>query len=421
MGNSTTSLKAALTLSPAIPQRGLLAHKLPIPNGRLKIAIGLGVLLAGTYGILSEHNFISTNDAVVSAYVVVVRTPIDGIVQGLLPASNLHVRQGQSLGHVEDSPFDQQRLENLRTVEARARSEAEALLIEKSTLEQQEVELLARANAHAKAVSKRIQLNLQGDERLLFARQAAAKQAEHNLQRGHLLRQSGIISDAEVDRLQTQYEIASKESQAQQAVVSAAHSEANSAAKGIFIEPGYSEIDYSRQRYDDIRLRLADINRSIAALQIQAQAARDDLSKESHAELTSPTSGLLWKLDAVNGERVATGDPVAEFVDCNQAFVLVEIPQDRVPDLAVGAQARIRLSGEVEERYGTLASVAIDPRKDNNHKLAAVPLRDLSDQRAIARVDLNEFHGECLVSRTARVLISTHGTSVASRWFRQNF
>jgi multidrug resistance efflux pump len=68
------------------------------------------VLLAGTYGILSERNFISTNDAVVSAYVVVVRTPIDGIVQGLLPASNLRVRQGQSLGHVEDSPFDQQGL-----------------------------------------------------------------------------------------------------------------------------------------------------------------------------------------------------------------------------------------------------------------------------------------------------------------------
>jgi hypothetical protein len=36
------------------------------------------------------------------------------------------------------------------------------LLIEKSILEQQEVELLAHANAHAKAVSKRIQLNQQG-------------------------------------------------------------------------------------------------------------------------------------------------------------------------------------------------------------------------------------------------------------------
>jgi hypothetical protein len=36
------------------------------------------------------------------------------------------------------------------------------LLIEKSILEQQEVELLAHANAHAKAVSKRIQLNEQG-------------------------------------------------------------------------------------------------------------------------------------------------------------------------------------------------------------------------------------------------------------------
>jgi multidrug resistance efflux pump len=351
-------------------------------------------------------------------------------VQQLPASTNLHVRQGQNLGYVENPRVDQQHLENLRVIEEPARSEADAMLTEQASLRQQQKELLTRAHAHSKAVSNRIQLDLLGDERLLLAKEATQNQAALDLERGRKLRESGIIADADFDRLQTQYDIAMKEAQAQEASVSAARAEADSAAKGIFIEPGYNEIDYSRQRFDDIRLRLADIDHSLAALQIQAQAAKEDLDKETQhaqlmtrADLISPISGLLWKLDAVNGERVGTGDSVAEFVDCEQAFVLVEIPQDRVPDLALGSQARVRLSGELEQRLGILASLTVDPREDENRKLAALPTRDHKGERTLVRVDLNpgDFHGECLVGRTARVLLSTNGSSIASRWFRRSF
>ena len=399
-------------------------------KGRVKITIGLSVLLAGGYGVFSEQNAISSSNAVVSAYVVVVRTPIDGVVQALPSAPNLHVRPGQSLGYIENARVDEQHLENLRVIEERARSEADAMVIEQSALGLQQKELLARARAHAKAVSGRIQLKLLGEQRVLLVKQAAEKQASLDLERGRKLREGGIIADADLQRLQTQYEIATKETQAQQAAVSEERAEADSAAQGIFIEPGYSDIDYSRQRADEIGLRLADIEHSLAALQIQAQSAKEDLDKESQraqlmsrADLVSPISGLLWKLDAMNGERVGTGDSVAEFVDCEQAFVLVEIPQDRVPELTLGGQARVRLSGETEQRLGVVASLTVDPRKDENQKLAALPASELKEELTIVRVDLNpgDFHGECLVGRTARVQLSTSGSSIISPWLRRNF
>ena len=307
-------------------------------KGRVKITIGLSVLLAGGYGVFSEQNAISSSNAVVSAYVVVVRTPIDGVVQALPSPPNLHVRPGQSLGYIENARVDEQHLENLRVIEERARSEADAMVIEQSALGLQQKELLARARAHAKAVSGRIQLKLLGEQRVLLVKQAAEKQASLDLERGRKLREGGIIADADLQRLQTQYEIATKETQAQQAAVSEERAEADSAAQGIFIEPGYSDIDYSRQRADEIGLRLADIEHSLAALQIQAQSAKEDLDKESQraqlmsrADLVSPISGLLWKLDAMNGERVGTGDSVAEFVDCEQAFVLVKFRRTECP------------------------------------------------------------------------------------------
>lgn len=272
--NSASSAKSTLAITSVQPLSLPLSEKWRIPKSHLKLGIGLAVLLAGAYGILSEQNFVSSSNAIVSAYVVVVRTPIDGIVQNLPASVNLHVREGQNLGHVENPRVDQQHLENLRVVEERTRSEADAMATEQAALEQERRELLSRTHAHAKAVSNRIQLNIVQNERLLFARQAAEKQASIDLDRGRKLRESGIIADADFDRLETQYDIALKETQAQQAVVSAAHAEAASAAKGVYIEPGDNEVDYSRQRYDDVRLRLTDIARTLAALQIQANAAR---------------------------------------------------------------------------------------------------------------------------------------------------
>jgi hypothetical protein len=256
----------------------------------------------------------------------VIRTPIDGLVH-LLPATpNLRARQGQNLGYVENPRVDPQHLENLRVIEERARSEAEGMLTERASLRQQQRELLTRAQAHASAVSHRIQLDLLGDQRVLLARKAAEKQEALDLERGCKLRAAGIIANADFDRLQTQYDIAVKEAQAQEAAVSAAQAEVDSAAEGIFIEPGYNEIDYSRQRFDDIRLRLAAIDYSLAALQIQAQAAKEDLDKETQhaqlmtrADLVSPISALLWKLDATNGGRVGTGDAWARPYDRRNA------------------------------------------------------------------------------------------------------
>ena len=94
-----------------------------------------------------------------------------------------------------------------------------------------------------------------------------------------------------------------------------------------------------------------------------------------------------------------------------------------MPELTLGGQARVRLSGETEQRLGVVASLTVDPRKDENQKLAALPASELKEELTIVRVDLNpgDFHGECLVGRTARVQLSTSGSSIISPWLRRNF
>jgi hypothetical protein len=126
----------------------------------------------------------------------------------------------------------------------------------------------------------------------------------------------------------------------------------------------------------------------------------------------------------MNGEHVGANDSVAQIVDCEQDFLLVEIPQERVPDVALSGQARFRLSGEAYERTGLVLSTNRDLPKEINRKLAALPERASGEQLATVLVAFNpnDKQKDCTIGRTARVLVPTvKGSNLISRWFRHYF
>ena len=408
-----------------------------IPMRPLKIGVGVVLVFAGGYGIFSEQQSVTSTNAIVSAYVMSVRTPIDGVVSGL-PAVGVRISSGEPIGRVDNLRADMEHLQDLRAVEAQAQSGADAVEVERGLLEAQRQRLLARAGAHSEAVAARLEQQIVQAGRLLAARQAAVRQAVADLERGHQLHLAGILADAEFEKLQTVRDVAVQEEAAQEADIATLRLEAASARKGLLSEPGVNnDVAYSRQRADEVNLLLAESNRARTAFQEQASVAHANVDSETQrtellrkAELVSPLTGLLWRLDAVSGERVATGDSVAELVDCRDSFVLAEVSQDRVPDIAVGGQARFRLSGEMEERTGTVLGVSGDPQKDDNRKLAAFPIQDTSERLATVRIGLaarearltaRDSQDSCLVGRTARVLLPTNGSNLISHWYRRYF
>jgi hypothetical protein len=130
---------------------------------------------------------------------------------------------------------------------------------------------------------------------------------------------------------------------------------------------------------------------------------------------------MLWKLDAVNGERVASGEAVARIVECSRIFVLAEVPQERVPEIAVEASARLRLSGETRERFGKVLAISGDPQRDDDRKLAAFPAQNPRQHLATVRISLDPNSDDCPVGRSATVLISIAEGSPVGRLWRQFF
>jgi multidrug resistance efflux pump len=405
------------------------AKAVRIPMRPIKIGIGISLLMAGVYGVVSDRQFLSTDNAVVTAYLTDIRTPIDGVLTGMPPSAGGLLPRNAVLGAVDNQLFDQQHLQNLGIIAEEAESGAAAAQTERLALQAQEQDLLERANLHMQAVSARLQGQRAEAQRLLAERTADLEESGRELERGRQLHDAGILADSEFEKLRSRNQVAAAAAAAQQAAIATLESELRSASAGVLSEPGINnDVPYSRQRADEIRLRLAEIDRTQSTLQAQAEEAKSSLDAERarigllrHSDLITPVSGMLWKLDAVNGERVASGEAVARIVECSRIFVLAEVPQERVPEIAVEASARLRLSGETRERFGKVLAISGDPQRDDDRKLAAFPAQNPRQHLATVRISLDPNSDDCPVGRSATVLISIAEGSPVGRLWRQFF
>ena len=403
-------------------------HKRPI-----KIAAAGALLMAGAYGAFSEQLFIDSSDAVVSAYVLDVRAPIEGVVAGLPHASGAVVHVGDVLGGMRNDLVDHQHLDDLRTLESVAVSNATADQAELRAFAVQRDTLLDRAGSHADAVSTRLANAVNEARSTLSAREAELAQAERDLQRGTSLHDQGIIAHAEYERLVTARTVAARNHEAQRAAVVSLEAQHAAAVHGLLSEPGTNnDVAYSRQRADELSTKIAEVQRSLAASLAQAGQAGAAVAAETvratqlhGTEVRSPIDGQVWQVNAMDGERITAGDPLLTLVDCSRQFLLVEVPQDRLPQLAIGGEAHFRLAGETVERVGTVLAATGDPQKEVNHKFAAFPLQDSSQELATVRVSIEPATDAavptCAVGRSARVMLPTAPTSMARRMMRRWF
>lgn len=399
----------------------------------LKIAVAVAAALVGAYGVLSDREYISTSDAVVSTYVLDVRTPIEGVLTDVPSTAGDVVRAGALLGRVANVLTDHQHLDNLRITEQAARSTADSLARERNSLEAMRRMLLSRAAVHTAAVSQRMGEQAEEARLTLEAKQAALQEATLEEERGQKLVGWGVIARASFEKLASARQVLAEEVRAQQAVYASLETELDAGHRGVLAEPGTNnDVAYSAQRADEVALKLAENGRDLDAALAQAQNAHSAAEAESRrtsllgsSEVRAPSAGMIWKLRAINGEHVEADAPVLSLVDCNRQFVLAEIPQDRVSTIVLGSKAEVKLTGESAERTGTVMSVSGDAERELDAKLAAMPVRRSTEDLATIVIRLEPAAGAgasqspCLVGRTARVRLPTEPTNLLHLWLSQ--
>jgi multidrug resistance efflux pump len=392
-----------------------------LPWSRIvKFGGAIAVLALGAYAVISDQIAIATDNAVVSAYSIALRTPIDGVVGASPLRVGDRVNRDALLAEVSNNRVDNQRLVDLREHLTEARARLAATTSMKASLETIRTDLQERSEAYMKASASRLAGTAAEAQNALAALYTHREQAKRNLDRRSTLAQSGTASAADLDKARSEFEIVSAEAEAQRGRLESVFAQLAAVNNGVVSEPGSNDVAYSRQRADEVAIRLAELDqqRALTFADIEETSARlaseqARIDKLQSASMIAPSSGMVWRLGASAGERVGVGETIAQIVDCDSAFIIARVPQNRVPEIEVGSEAEFRLSGDELKRHGRVLTVTGDATAGDRN-LAAVPF-DEKGSTATVRIAMDAIDGQCFVGRTARVLLPSKGRGLISR------
>jgi len=404
--------------------------------GRLKRArVGRGMkvgvaitLLAVTGGaVLLNKGHVTTDNAVVTAYVVSLRSPIEGQVSGLQLRVGDTVDGTATLARVVDERANDMHLVDLQAELARGQAEQSALQAQRRTLLALREKLWARAEQYRAAQTADTTAATHEGAAQLVGSAARLDLTRRNMDRKVTLGRLGDAAVATVDQAVVDEQAALADLAYQQAHLVSLQAREAAASQGLFLDNGSNDVSYSAQRIDDIDLRVAEIERAAAALEAGRAAAEARLAAEQRrfaalaaADLRLPNRGMVWKLGASNNERVAVGETVAQVIDCGASFIVASIPQRDFSAVELGGVARFRLAGEKVDREGRVISVTGDANLAGDRNLAAAPITG-SAASGTVRVEVppsGNSGAECLVGRTARVLLPISGGGPVERLLR---
>jgi multidrug resistance efflux pump len=408
----------------AIPQR-TGGKTFEIPWSRVvKMGGAVAVLAIGAYAVMAEQVAIATDNAVVSAYSVSLRTPIDGIVEGAPLRIGAPVKAGDRLAEVSNNLIDDQRLIDLRERLSSARARLAGIVAQEGALRAIRDDLEQRSQAYIEASAARMSGSIAEAEHTLEAINERRDQAESNLKRRTSLARTGAASAVDLEKARADFNIATHEAAAQTGRLLSLRAQLDAMQKGVVSEPGSNDVAYSRQRADEISIRLSDLeqaqasaNADVAETNARLQSEQARIDKLSFAPMVAPNAGIVWKVAASIGERVRAGDTIAQVVDCAASFIIATVPQNRVPEIQIGGEAEFRLSGDDVRQHGTVRSVMGDAT-NGDRNLAAVPFEQ-KDATATVRIDIPPGEGECLVGRTVRLLLPSSGHDLLARVFER--
>ena len=204
--------------------------------------------------------------------------------------------------------------------------------------------------------------------------------------------------------------------------------------QGIFVVgDGQNDVPYSRQRQDEVIVRIGDLNTRIAENKTRAAEVREQLIEEEkrirsleQATVPSPFGGVVWTRNVVNGSNVVLNNELLRILDCRQLFVDILVPEVDYDDIYPGRTAEVRLFGRAEVFEGQVQSVKGSSAVVEKDSLAANE-PETDERNARIRVALQpsalntDFANFCQVGRTVQVRFSKRTLRltqwIESLWF----
>src|SRR5262249_33841675 len=208
-----------------------------------------------------------------------------------------------------------------------------ALDSERARLESMQAQLQAEVSRFTSISLARANAELQAARSNVESADASYRVAHADADRARKMIGTGSMGASEIDQKIGAEEEAKHKLSAAEAELARLMVEAGAFASGINARDGQNDVPYSRQRLDEIAIRLNGIGSERAALVardrgLAQEVARENewLSAQTRFESRAVEQAVVWRQPVAAGTDVARGDVLAELVDCADMFVLARVP-----------------------------------------------------------------------------------------------
>jgi len=374
---------------------------MPLKIGQIaRVGTGIVLLAVGvaTYGP-GLFNTISSN-AILNAPTVPVLTPIEGIVTRIPVAAGAEIRANAVLAEIVNPTADTTFLHQLQTEIETIRGRLAASLALDAELAALQEQLHQEFDRYREAAVARAKARLDENQAALAAAIAIANDAERDYGRKQILARSGIVSTVAVQAAEST--LARLQAEARRAEASLDRSRRDLAAvrAGTFVTDQGQDVPYSRQRADELAVRRADaaaqrsellVRRGEVERLVAIESARAE--QKRRAVINAPRDGVVWRLNVVEGSRVAADTPIATLIDCNEIVVQAQFPGRQFEDVQPGAPAEVRVLGSGGVRQARTRDVRAMGASERADNLAA-PAPTLVREQFLATFSLERPQGD---------------------------
>lgn len=318
------------------------------------IRIGVsGTVLIAAAVILSPYLFNEIrSNGIINARLVTLNAPISGLITRTKTEIGDHIKAEEILSHITDSSESEGLAVHLDIDLKGIIFRIEGLSKRISKVEEMKTELEIRVEQYAKEMVENIKLRK--DEAIAQEKfwEAVSQERLNALTRQQNLLKSGIASPARVEEATSLSLQAREEINRVRANVKRLTQELKAASEGVFVNEGQSDVPYSRQRLDEVRLTLYDLKLQLSEAKDRKNAIGVGLSDENEraskrkiAVIHSPIEGIIWQRSAENDTFVIKNKEITKILDCSVLYVEVSIKESFSDRISVGQEVKVRLQG----------------------------------------------------------------------------
>ncbi|MBB3409982.1 multidrug resistance efflux pump [Rhizobium sp. BK316] len=399
-----------------------------------RITVGLLLLAIIAVVSLPAITGFTSLDGTVNARFAVVNAPIDGTIADEPLKVGSPVSAGQSLAEIRNTRVNRAILASLEADHNTALDRVAALKKERAELSALREELSARLEVYRQTTIANLEREVEILRKKVVVSQAQDLVAQVDLNRRMELESKGILTQKLVEAARAAGVATGGEVEISNLTVDQLQQRLDAVRQGIFVfGDGQNDVPYSRQREDEVIVRINDLNSRIAENETRAAEAQKQLVEEENrvrslesATATAPFDGVVWSRSIVNGSNVVLNNELMRLLDCRELFVDILVPEINYDEIYPGLVAQVRLFGRSDVFKGTVISVRGSSAAVEIDSFAA-SLPPSTQRNARIRVHLDpsfmneDFANFCQVGRTVQVRFSKHRIDVSnwvkSLWF----